>query len=192
MDENPVTLSAVTDSPATAKRTALLAAVHLHSSRRGRPSDDLVLATAAAFTRWLLAPPARLMVRAEGLTFEQGDPSKSSPTHQKRSHGGTMAVTMTDTQEVVLTCQAEDATGAPVGDNLSWTSDDNGQYVTLQPSSDGTSCTVVAVGGASGIGTANVSVTAGHLSGGEAVTIDPGAATQLVVHAGTPTAQSGQ
>lgn len=189
MDTNPVTLSAVTDSPEAAKRTALYAAVQLHRDRRGRPGNDEVLATAARFAQWLQAPAARLPVRAAGLTFEQGEPLKSSPTKQKRSHGGTMAVTMSDTQEVVLTCQPEDATGAPVGDTLTWASDDSGAIVTLQPSDDGTSCLVVAVGGAAGIGTANVSVTDGNLSGGEAVTVDPGAATQLVVNAGTPTDQ---
>lgn len=97
-----------------------------------------------------------------------------------------MSVTMTDDQEVTYSVQAEDDKGQPVGDTLTWSSDDNGAVVTLTPSADTLSCVFAAVDP----GTANISVTDGTLSAADSIVVTAGAAASLVLTPGTPVAEA--
>jgi hypothetical protein len=96
-------------------------------------------------------------------------------------------VTMTDTQQVVLTAIETDGDGNTVtpSDQLTWTAD-NTSAVTLTPSADTFSCTVTAAG----LGVANVSVSDPGLSltsqDPAQVTVTAGPATEISISAGTP------
>ena len=94
-----------------------------------------------------------------------------------------MSVTMTDSQEVTYTVEAEDSRGFAVSDTLTWSSDDAGAFVTVTPSADTLSCVFAAVDP----GTANISVTDGTLSATDVITVDAGAVASLVLTPGTPT-----
>lgn len=95
-----------------------------------------------------------------------------------------MPVSMTDSQQVVLTASETDASGNSVTPGtLTWTSDT--AVVTLTPSADTLSCTAAAAG----LGTANVTVSdsaAGVTSDPEVITVAAGAATSISISAGTP------
>lgn len=101
--------------------------------------------------------------------------------------GEGMALLLTDTQKVTLSVQAVDKkgfattkfTGTPV-----WAIND-GTVGVLTPAADGLSAELVA--GAPGV--AQVSATAGAVSGTLDVDVEPGDAATLVVTAGTPSEQ---
>ena len=165
-----------------ARLVSLALAVELHASER-QPDAGAVIETAGIFTRWLTERPHRLRLRPAPFTFQQpGYPGPAVPT-QIGDHG--MSVTMTDSQEVTYTCEAEDSKGAQVSDTLTWSSDDNGAVVTLTPSADTLSCVFAAVAP----GTANITVTDGTLNGVDVITVDAGAVASLVLTPGTPVAE---
>ena len=173
-----------------ARFASLALAVELHAATDlslspfdENPSAERVLETAGKFTRWLTERPCRLRLRPAPFTFQQpGYPGPAVPT-QIGDHG--MSVTMTDSQEVTYTCEAEDSKGAQVSDTLTWSSDDNGAVVTLTPSADTLSCVFAAVAP----GTANITVTDGTLNGVDVITVDAGAVASLVLTPGTPVAE---
>src|SRR5215469_13824358 len=56
-----------------------------------------------------------------------------------------VSVTMSDSQQVLLTAAVTDAKGDAVTDTLSWAGDDGGAVVTLNVAGDTLSCEAVAV-----------------------------------------------
>lgn len=159
-------------------------AVELHSQQdfgTGTLYGDTagkILADAAQFALWLESRPHSLTLRPNPETYQQpGYPGPAVPT-QTGENG--MAVTLTDTQQVSYSVQAEDSKGQPVADTLTWSSDDAGAVVTVTPSADGTSCVFAAVAP----GTANISVTDGTLSAVDVITVTPGAVASLVLTPG--------
>lgn len=106
-----------------------------------------------------------------------------------------MAFTMSDSQQVVCTTAFTDKKGNPVatptGVNLAW-SVDMPNVLTLTPSADGLSCTIIAAGPLS---TANVTLSVTDAqgnalaSGSLGVTITSGAPSQVVITAGIPSEQ---
>lgn len=165
-------------------------AVELHS-RQDFASDGYdgdtakkILADAAEFATWLESRPHHLTLTAGSETYQQPDyPGPAVPT--KTGDNG-MSVTLTDTQQVSYSVAAEDSKGFAVTDALTWSSDDNGAVVTLQPAADGLSCTFVAVAP----GTANYSVTDGTLTGGGQAIVTAGGPSQIVVSEAAPVAQA--
>jgi len=183
----PVQLTSAPDYIAV--RTAALAAAAKFWADSKHTDAEQVLDTAAAWTSWVLAPATQLVITAAPVTFDQHDPAKNNPTISVPAPGGagTMAVTMTDTQQVTLSVKPEDSKGAPTtGDTVTWSEDSSGAVVTLQPSADGLSCVVVA----NAPGTANVTATDGTLTGTDTITVDPGATSQLALSEGPVTDQA--
>lgn len=183
----PVQLK-VAQNITSVRQAAMVAAAQFWASS-AHVGADKVLDTAASWASWVLAPATQLVITAAPVTFDQHDPGKNNPTISVPAPGGagTMAVTLTDTQQVSLSVKPEDSKGAPTtGDTVTWTADDSGAVVTLQPSADGLSCVVVAVAP----GTANVTATDGTLTGTDAITVDPGATSQLVLSEGPVTDQA--
>ena len=162
-------------------------AVELHSQQDfatgGYDGDTAgkILADAAQFATWLESRPHHLTLRPGSETYQQpGFPGPAVPT--KTGDNG-MAVTMSDTQQVSYSVQAEDSKSQAVGDTLTWSSDDAGAVVTVTPSADTLSCVFAAVDP----GTANITVTDGTLSATDVITVDAGAVASLVLTPGTPT-----
>jgi len=162
-------------------------AVELHSRQDfgtatyGGDTAAKILADAAQFATWLESRPHHLTLTPGSETYQQpGFPGPAVPT-KTGDHG--MSVTMTDSQQVSYSVQAEDSKGQAVSDTLTWSSDDNGAVVTLTPSADTLSCVFAAVAP----GTANISVTDGNLSDVDVITVTAGAAATLVLTPGTPT-----
>jgi hypothetical protein len=159
-------------------------AVELHAAHdHGAPFShhDLpgrVIETAGEFARWLCARPHRLRLIPAPFTFAQ--PAYPGPAVPTQTGDNGMAVTLTDTQQVSYSCEADDSKGQPVADTLTWSSDDAGAVVTVTPSADGTSCVFAAVAP----GTANISVTDGTLSAVDVITVTPGAVASLVLTPG--------
>ena len=160
-------------------------AVELHSRQdfgNGQYGDTAgkILADAAQFATWLESRPHHLTLRPGSETYQQpGYPGPAVPT--KTGDNG-MAVTLTDTQQVSYSVEAEDSKGQAVSDTLTWSSDDGGAVVTVTPSADGTSCVFAAVDP----GTANISVTDGTLSAVDVITVTAGSVASLVLTPGTP------
>jgi hypothetical protein len=177
-------LSSTTDV-AAARSAALMAAAAFWANSQ-HTSPDQVVDTAAAWASWVLAPPVRLAITAAPNTFQQEGPLKYRPTTATPDPGGTtMAVTMSDTEEVTLHVAPEDSKGAQTsGDTVTW-SVDNAAQLTLTPSADGLSCLCAA----GTVGTATVTATDGTLTGTEVFTITAGPTTQLVVTADNPVSQ---
>jgi len=129
-----------------------------------------------------LTGPAVLSLTPAALTYEQGSQAgPGTPTLLKGPH----LVQLTDTQQVLLSVAEADSKGSPVSDQLSWAVDNPG-VIAIAPSADTQSCECVA-----GVpGTATVTVTDNSvtppLTGSEAFTVVAGAATSLVITAGTP------
>ena len=93
-----------------------------------------------------------------------------------------MSVTLTDTQQVSYSVEAEDSKNQPVSDTLTWSSDDNGAVVTVTPSADTLSCVFASVAP----GTANITVTDGTLTDVDVITVTAGAVASLVLTPGAP------
>jgi hypothetical protein len=163
---------------------AIRVAADVYAGRGSSWTDEEVVASAGFFlTQWLDARPVRLVLTVSPITFEQGHPALH---HRTKRTGDKRSVTMTDDQEVTYSVQAEDDKGQPVGDTLTWSSDDNGAVVTLTPSADTLSCVFAAVDP----GTANISVTDGTLSAADSIVVTAGAAASLVLTPGTPVAEA--
>ena len=152
-----------------------------------RERDRLILCRLDRIAQLLTGPgPAVLVLTVDPTTFDQAAPEgPGTPTIMK----GSSAVQLTDTQQVTLSVAEQDSKGEPVtGDTLAWTVDQSG-VIAITPSADTQSCLCVA--GAPG--TATVTVTDNSvtppLTGTEAFTVVSGAATALVINAGTPEAQ---
>jgi hypothetical protein len=145
---------------------------------------DRVIHTAGEFATWLLAAPARLALRPAPFTFAEGPSGPGVPTRIVNL-GGTMSVTITDTEEVTYACEPEDSRGFPVTDTLTWSEDSAGAVITITAAADGLSAVVAAVAP----GTANISVTDGTLSGTDAVTVTTGPVAQLVLTPGAPVSE---
>lgn len=106
-----------------------------------------------------------------------------------------MAFKLTATQQVDASFTVTDKKGnpAPVDGIPTW-STDNSDLLSLTPSADGKSCTIVAVGP---LGTANVFVNADADMGGGTkpiigrgeITVDAGEATVVNLNFGTPSEQ---
>jgi hypothetical protein len=147
------------------------------------PLEVVALAT-RRYEGWIVHGHLRVALQVSPLTYPQG-PGPAVPTRVTTEGDRTMA-TMTDTQQVSVSVQPEDSKGNDTTDsNLTWSADDNGAVVSLQPSADGTSCLFVA----NEPGTSNYSVTDGTITGGGTITVTAGAATQLVVTEGQPADQ---
>lgn len=99
----------------------------------------------------------------------------------------TVAVTLTDTQEVVLTAKAADAAGLAVTDNQSW-SVDNTAVVTLTVSDDTQTATAAATRPPTA-GEATVTLTDGTITATTVVTVVAGSVQTLEIVEGTPTEQ---
>jgi hypothetical protein len=99
------------------------------------------------------------------------------------------AITMTDTQQVVLTAieTDEDNNVVTPSDLLTW-SVDNTAVITLTPSADTFSC----IAAAAGEGTGTITVTDPSLSltstDPAVITVTAGPATEITISAGTPEA----
>ena len=93
-----------------------------------------------------------------------------------------MGVSMSDSQQVTYQVEPEDSKGFPTSDTLTWSADDGGAVVTATVSDDTLSATYVAVAP----GQANITVTDGTLSAGDAITVTAGPAASLVLTAGAP------
>lgn len=155
------------------KIAALEAAARIH---HGTAQGHATLQSAQAFFQWLLRPHPVSMTVTVGPPVEQG----STPPSME---GRAVAVSLTDTQQVVLTLAETDSKGQPVtGDTVTWTVD-NPSVVSLTP--NGYECTVAATG----VGTATVTVTDGALTATEAFTVTAAAPAVLTLTAGTPTDQ---
>ena len=174
-------------TPEITRPEALRLAVQLHASQdHGFPFDrrsitERVIETAGQFSAWLLAAPARLVLRAAPFTFEQGPPGPGTPTRHHQT-GGTVSVTMTDSQQVTYTVEPEDSKGFAVSDTITWSSDDAGAVLTVTVSDDGLSATFAAVAP----GTATISATDGTLSASDLITVTAGGVASLVLTPGTP------
>ena len=92
-----------------------------------------------------------------------------------------MPVTITDTQIATYSVTETDSKNFPVTDPIVWTEDSNGAVV----SGDG-------AGGFTAVapGVANITATDGTLFAVDAITVDPGAAAQLVLGAPVITDQA--
>lgn len=144
------------------------------------PADVVDLAD--RYARWVRQGGFALLLSP--LTYPQG-PGPAVPT-QVTTEGDRTVATMTDAQQILISVQPEDSKGNDTTDSaLTWSADDNGAVVTLQPAADGTSCLFVA----NEPGVANYQVSDGTISGGGTLTVTAGAATQLVVTEATPTDQ---
>jgi hypothetical protein len=161
------------------RRVALQAAATVRNLNEDRPEH--VIRTAELFLQWL-RPKGALVLSVSPIAYTQGK-SESNPTVKLGEK-----VQLTDTQEVVLSVEAEDSKGNEVPDTLSWSESSGGATVTLQPSADTMSCTVVA--NEPGLG-AVVTVTDGaNLSATMSFDVVGGAAATLNITAGDPTEQS--
>jgi hypothetical protein len=143
-----------------------------------------VLHAAGQFTEFLLGRPARLRLIPPQTTFPQAPGVPGVPTAITTT-GGSMSVTMTDSQMVTYTVEPEDSKGFPVQDTLTWTASDGGTVLTVTPSADGLSCTFDAVAP----GTSTVSVTDGNLSASDLITVTTGSAATLALTPGAPAAE---
>jgi hypothetical protein len=147
----------------------------------GTPAEVVELAT--QFLAWIQMGP--LVLEVSSLTYEQGS-ATSVPTRISAQGGRPMA-TMSDSQQVTAHVRPEDSKGFDTTDaGLSWSADDGGAVVNLQPSDDGTSCTFVGVAP----GTANYTVSDGTRSAVGAVTVQPGDVAQLAVTEDAPVDQA--
>jgi hypothetical protein len=183
----PAVESTLLSSPVdvTAARSAALMAAATFWASSLHATPDQVIETAAAWTSWLLARGASLVITPAPNTFQQEGPLRYRPTVTTQAPGGAMAVTMSDTEKVTLHCGTEDSKNAPTtGDTVTWTVD-NAAQVTLTPSADGLSCDCAA----GTPGTATVTATDGTLTGTEVFTIQAGPTTQLVLTADNPVPQ---
>lgn len=139
------------------------------------------IALADQFVPWI--GRGDLVLSVSSLTYEQGS-SKSSPTIL--THEGAVPVaTMTDTQQFTASIKAEDAKGFAEADTLTWSADDAGAVVTLQPSDDTMSCLIVAVAP----GTSNYSVTDGTITKAGVANVTPGAVADFELDESDPVEQ---
>jgi len=133
-----------------------------------------------------LAPWIRrggLTLQVSSLTYEQGS-SKSVPT-QISTEGDRIVATMKDTQQFTASVKPEDAKGFADPDTLTWSSDDAGAFVTLQPAADSLSCLIVAVAP----GTANYSFTDGTVTGAGTAVVVAGDVATLALSESDPVDQ---
>lgn len=159
----------------------LAVALYSRQDFAGGSPADLVLADAAQFATFLVSRPHHLALRPEPETFQQPDyPGPAVPT---KTGADGMSVTMTDTQQVSYSVEAEDSKNFPVSDTLTWSESSGGAVVTATPSADGMSC----VFAAAAPGTSTITVTDGTLSATDLITVTPGAVASLVLTPGAVT-----
>lgn len=143
-----------------------------------------VIHDAEKLYHWLTrgSEDATKLVISAGLPYEQGD---LPPEDQEGAV--TVAISLSDTQQVDLNVQPVDSKGQPTDDpSLTWSVDDESvASLTVDPA-DPKHVTVVA----GNPGVATVTVSDGTITGAEAVTVTAGAAAAFNVVAGTPTEQA--
>jgi hypothetical protein len=154
---------------------AYVAAVALQGSQ---PTPGQLLDVARGIEPWI--KHGDLVLSVSSITYEQGS-STSSPTIATKQGDVTVA-TMKDTQQYTASVSPEDAKGFAEPDNITWSADDGGAVVTLQPSSDTLSCLIVAVAP----GTANYQATDGTVTAAGSAVVVPGDVSQLVVSESAP------
>ncbi len=98
-----------------------------------------------------------------------------------------------DDQLVTATVSFVDDEGnpaaAPAGVTPAWTSADPDGTLALAPSADGSTCTIKATGKLTATQAAQVTVTAGTLSGNVQIQVNASAAASLAIGLGTPAQQ---
>jgi hypothetical protein len=133
-----------------------------------------------------LAPWIRrggLVLSVSSRMFEQGS-SRSVPT-EITHEGDRIVATMKDNFQFTASVKPEDAKGFADPDTLTWSADDAGAVVTLQPSDDSLSCLIVAVAP----GVANYTFTDGVVSGSGVATVVPGDVASLALSESDPVEQ---
>ena len=164
-----------------ARKTALDAAVALFaraSAVDAAPTAETVLAYATAFLGWVSG--ARLLVHADALTYQQGNPSISQAT---RYVGG--KVQLADSQQVTISVDPVDSKGFDVtGDTITYTSADP-TIIAVQPASDGLSVLCVA----GNPGSTTVTISDGTITGTEAFDVTTGPVASFKITEGTPVDQ---
>jgi len=140
-----------------------------------------IIALAEQLAPWIRR--GSLTLQVSSLTYEQGS-SKSVPT-QISTEGDRIVATMTDTQQFTASVKPEDAKGFADPDTLTWSADDAGAVVTLQPSGDSLSCLIVAVAP----GVSNYTFTDGTASGVGVATVIPGGVASLALSESDPVEQ---
>jgi hypothetical protein len=118
----------------------------------------------------------KIVLRADPVTYEQGKPVLRDLT--RYTSGGHLQ--LTDSQQVLLAAQAQDAKGFADPDTLTWSEDSGGAVVQLQPSADGGSCLVVA----QAPGSATVKADDGTINGSLAVDVTPAGVASIVITPG--------
>jgi hypothetical protein len=116
--------------------------------------------------------------RASSITISVG-------TITEQTGDKTVAVTLSDTQQVVLTAEAKDAAGLAVVEPQTWTVD-NTAVVTLAVSEDTQTVTVAATKPPT-LGEATVTLTDGVRTATTVITVVAGVPQTLAIVEGTPT-----
>ncbi len=141
------------------------------------------------------------LVPVLGPITERQGPTVPTPAHKGHYHRGEllMAFSMTDSQQVDVTIKPVDKKGQPAPlDGVPEWSTDNTDVLSLKPSADGLTCTVIAVGPLTAPDTpARVTVKADADMGSGTtpiigtldITITGGAATTITLTPGTPSEQ---
>lgn len=144
---------------------------------------QLLLQDAEEVYKWLAhgeESPTRLIIWASD-PYEQGNPA---PDNQEGVES--VAISLSDTQQVDLNVQPVDSKGQATDDpNLSWSVDDESVATLTVDPADPKHVTVVA----GDPGVATVTVTDGTITGAEAVTVTAGAAASFNLVAGDPVEQ---
>jgi hypothetical protein len=144
---------------------------------------------------------ARLIPRLGHIVEQSGPPPKPRPDfnlwpHHFKKRNLLMALTMTSSQETTCTIKAVDKKGNPARiDGVPEWLTDNSEVLVIEPSGDGLTCKVSAVGM---VGVANVQVTADADTGAGVrpvigtleVSITAGPAERIDVEAAEPSEQS--
>jgi len=160
------------------RRTALDAAVALFAGATGVPAAETVLTYATVFLGWVSG--ARLQVRADALTYRQGNPSIS---HATQYIGG--KVQLADNEQVTISVDPVDSKGFDVtGDTITYTSADP-SVIAVQPASDGLSVLCVA----GNPGSTTVTISDGTITGTEAFDVTAGPVASFKITEGTPEPQ---
>ncbi|HEY2763434.1 MAG TPA: hypothetical protein VGJ13_05390 [Pseudonocardiaceae bacterium] len=139
--------------------------------------------SASVVYRWLTGPVALHITPGPVVDQDTGDIAHH---HTKEHH---VATVLTDTQKVTFSVSETDAKGNPTtADAINWALDDP-TFGTLNVAADTMSVEFVPSGT---VGTANLTgadANDPNVSGVEAIQVTGGAATAIVITAGTPTAQ---
>lgn len=143
----------------------------------GGAEPSAILTLASQFEAWLTGRTITVTIGVR--TYLQGG-GPSVPT----KFSGKVPI-VKDTQQIVATVSAEDAKGFVVPDALTWSEDSAGAVITLQPSDDGSSCTIVAVAP----GSAVVTATDGAISGTASIDVTAGDVASIAISLGDPVDQ---